>query len=226
MIITIDGPAGSGKSSVAKELANKLGIYYLNTGFLYRAIAFVWLELGQGLEDIEKIKESDLSFIEKIKYEYEDKKAKVLFGDKDITAQLADMVLSKPASILSAKKEIRNRLLDLQRSISEKYDIVAEGRDCGSIVFPNADYKFYLTASLEVRARRVMLDSSRKDSRVIDTGQDLEKVKVELEKRDERDKTREVAPLIIPKDAIVIDNSDLDLNQTIEKFLSYIRVDR
>lgn len=217
MIITIDGPAGSGKSSVAKELANKLSIYYLNTGFLYRAIAFVWLESGKNLQDLENISEQDLVFIEKIKYEYEDKKSKVLFGDKDITDQLADMSLSKPASVLSAKKEIRAKLLDLQRSISEKYNIVAEGRDCGSVVFPNADYKFYLTANLGVRAKRVMLDKSRRGLKQV-----LEKVEVELEKRDERDRTRRVAPLIIPKDAIVIDNSNLNLKQTIEKFLSYI----
>ena len=223
MIITIDGPAGSGKSSVAKDLANKLGIYYLNTGLLYRAIAFIWLELERSLSNLENISKQDLIFIEKIKYEYEDKKTKVWFGNKDITSQLSKMYLSKPASILSAKKEIRAALLGLQRSISEKHDIVAEGRDCGSVIFPNADYKFYLTASLEVRVKRVMIDKSRDNSKVNCSSKDLEKVKVELEKRDERDRTREVAPLIIPKDAIVIDNSDLNLNQTIEKFLNYIK---
>lgn len=223
MIITIDGPAGSGKSSVAKELANRLGIYYLNTGLLYRAIAFIWLESEKSLSNLENISEQDLLFIEKIKYEYKNKKTKVWFGNKDITVQLSKMSLSKPASILSAKKEIRTALLDLQRSISEKHDIVAEGRDCGSVVFPNADYKFYLTANLEVRAKRVMFDNSREELRVVNVGQYFEKVKVALEKRDERDRTRDIAPLIIPEDAIVIDNSNLNLNQTIEKFLSYIK---
>ncbi|MBD3273467.1 (d)CMP kinase [Candidatus Dependentiae bacterium] len=218
MVITIDGPAGSGKSSVAKILADKLDFYYLNTGLLYRAVAFVWLKLNKSLEDAKNLSKEDLSFIEEIKYEFENKKAKVFYDNKNITGELYNITLSKPASILSANKEIRANLLGLQRKVAEKYDIVADGRDCGSVIFPNADYKFYLTAGIDVRAKRIFNDEARQGK-----VKSPEKLKVELEERDLRDKNRKVSPLIVPKDAIVIDNSNLNLDQTVEKFLNFIK---
>jgi cytidylate kinase len=130
---------------------------------------------------------------------------------------LYDISLDQPASIISAKKSVREALIDLQRSVAEQYSIVADGRDCGSVVFPDAEHKFYLTASSQVRAQRLMLDMRR------DAGKKtFEQVKASLEERDRRDKEREVSPLIVPENATVIDNSNLNLKETIEKFLSYL----
>lgn len=219
MIITIDGPAGSGKSSVAKKLAEKLNIYYLNTGLLYRAVAYIWLQKDPGLQKIDSINKKNLSFTKKIDCRYVDKSQNIFYEDKNITAFLFNSAISQAASILSTKKDVRDKLLSLQRNVAKKYDIVADGRDCGSVVFPKADYKFYLTASLDVRAKRVFDDKSRDN-------QDLtyEKVKVELDQRDDRDQKRKVAPLIVPNNAIIINNSHLDANQTVQAFLSKIKL--
>ena len=219
MIITIDGPAGSGKSSVAKSLAQKLNVYYLNTGLLYRAVAFAWLKFDPKFEKVNNIKDIDLSFIKNIEYRYVDKNPNIFYESKNITGQLLNNVLSQVASILSANLEIRKRLLDLQRNVAKKYDIVCEGRDCGSVIFPNADYKFYLTASLDVRAKRILGDKMRGDPELT-----FEKVKVELEVRDQRDKNRSVAPLVVPENAIIVDNSGISEKETILLFLSKIKI--
>ncbi len=219
MIITIDGPAGSGKSSVAKSLAQKLNVYYLNTGLLYRAVAFAWLKFDPKFEKVNNIKDIDLSFIKNIEYRYVDKNPNIFYESKNITGQLLNNVLSQVASILSANLEIRKRLLDLQRNVAKKYDIVCEGRDCGSVIFPNADYKFYLTASLDVRAKRILGDKMRGDPELT-----FEKVKVELEVRDQRDKNRSVAPLVVPENAIIVDNSGISEKETILLFLLKIKI--
>jgi cytidylate kinase len=212
MIITIDGPVGSGKSSVAKSLSKRLNMYYLNTGLLYRAIAYIFFNMMQ---------ETDMTCINDIHYMYEDGRPRILFRGKDITSHLYDHTIGQQASLLSAKTEIREAILELQRNIAKKHALVAEGRDCGSVVFPHADYKFFLTARVDARAKRIFQDKSRGNM-----ASSFEKVKVELEKRDERDKTRDIAPLIIPDGAIVVDNSDLNLEQTIEKMIEYIKLPR
>lgn len=232
MIITIDGPVASGKSSVAKVLARELNIYYLYTGLLYRAVAFVFLKKLKDKQkykdevitdeifelNVKSLESKDLEFIKAICYDYGKNEAEsrpyIFYQEKDITQDLYDISLEQFASIISANKFVRHALLDLQRDIAKRYDIVADGRDCGSVVFPDADYKFYLTASSDVRAQRLMLDESRGKIE-----RNLEKVKAELEQRDKRDSEREVAPLTIPENAIVIDNSKLTLELTIDKFL-------
>lgn len=218
MIITIDGPAGSGKSTVAKVLAQKLNIYYLNTGLLYRAVAYIWLKNDPNLERIDSANTKSFFFISKIICKYVDKSQNIFYEDKNITSFLLKNTISQVASILSIKKEVRDELLSLQRNISKQYDIVADGRDCGSVVFPDADYKFYLTASLDIRAKRIFNDKRRDNQNLT-----YEEVKLELEQRDNRDRTRSIAPLIIPKNAIIINNSDLDENQTIMAFLLKIK---
>ncbi|MCK4265585.1 (d)CMP kinase [Candidatus Babeliales bacterium] len=219
MIITIDGPAASGKSTVARVLASKLNSYYLETGLLYRAVAYILIEKNnKAFEDFKTLSEEDLNFISDISYKYINGSARIFFHKEDITDLLHSSVSSKGASIVSAVKNVRRALLELQRDISKHYDIVADGRDCGSVVFPDADYKFFLTASLEVRAKRAFSDSKRKNKDF-----SLEDIKKSLAARDKRDKEREISPLIIPKDAVVVDNSELDADETIEEFLKHIK---
>ncbi|MFH1643774.1 MAG: (d)CMP kinase [bacterium] len=219
MIITIDGPVGSGKSSVAQALAKRLKIHYLNTGLLYRAAAYILInKLKKAPENIGPLNENELSLLDKITYEFVENDPTVYFENEALTDDLYNLSLDRPASLVSQDKQVRERLSHIQKNIAEKYDIVAEGRDLGSVVFPNADYKFFLTASVDIRAQRVAFDEKRniKDN-------NLEKVKKEIELRDERDETREVSPLIVPNNAFIVDNSNLTFEETVQEFLRQIQ---
>ncbi|MBD3231898.1 (d)CMP kinase [Candidatus Dependentiae bacterium] len=218
MIITIDGPAGSGKSTVAKQLAKELDIYYLYTGLLYRAVAYILVDRFKKKVD-NLLKSEDFVFIKNISYKYILNKPRVYFKYENISMYLQDSKWDQPASIISSNKMVRKLLIDTQRDVAKDYDLIADGRDCGSVIFPNADYKFFLTADLETRALRVFNDKQRlsnKDS--------FEKVKEELEIRDRRDKERKVAPLMVPDDAIIIDNSKMNRQETIDEFLRFINM--
>jgi len=214
MIITIDGPALSGKSTVAQKIAKTLGFYYLYTGLLYRAIAYILVEKLKVEEgEFSFLSLKDLEFVEDLHYSYQEGEPQVFFRGEDITSKLKDLSVDQSSSKIGANKNVRAALLELQRKIGRNYDIVADGRDCGSVVFPNADYKFFLSASLEVRSER----KSKYE------GISKEEVAKELTERDERDKSRKVAPLVVPKDAIFIDNSALTIEETVQKFLNYIQ---
>jgi cytidylate kinase len=227
MIITIDGPAASGKSTIAKKLAQRLGIYYLHTGLLYRAISYLMLqEVGNTkqalLEKLTSITDKELEdYTKNITYSYDDEGPHIFYHLKDITPMLEDAAFDQPASIVSANKKVRAHLLTLQRRIAKDHDLVADGRDCGSVVFPDAEIKFYLTAHLAVRAQRFLIDEKRKALNL-----ELEKVKQLLQERDERDSSRDTAPLTIPDGAIVIDNSAMSIEETVMKFLSIIEEHR
>lgn len=209
MVITIDGPVASGKSSTAKILAQKLNFFYLYTGLLYRAVAYI----------LQTNPDNNFEFIKDIRYEHINKEPRIFFKDCDITDHLFNKNLDQPASIISANANVRSMLLDLQRNVAKKYDIVAEGRDCGTVVFPDAAHKFYFTASLDVRAHRVINDARRKSSDM-----SLEEAKREVQERDERDSKREIAPLKKPKDAIEIDTSELSVEETASVCLSKIKL--
>lgn len=224
MIITIDGPTASGKSSVAKALAQKLNFYYLNTGLLYRAVTYViFTQLSQKTVQalqawLTQAQEKDFDFITDMSYEYRDNEPHVFFKKQEITEYLFDAQIGQYASIVSLNTIMRNKLLLLQRAIGKKNNIVIDGRDCGSVVFPNAQYKFFLTASLDARVQRVLLDPTRNVQE-----NDLEKIKTDLLQRDQRDRERTIAPLVVPDGAIVIDSSDLNFQETIDLFLSHIQ---
>ncbi len=209
MIITIDGPVASGKSSLARELSQHLGIYYLYTGLLYRSVAHILATTDASLDD--------LSFISQISYSYHDGKPCLLFGKSDITKFLSHESLSGQASIVSANPAVREALLPLQQKVGECFDVVADGRDCGSVVFPHAPFKFYLTASIAVRAKRLLGDAKR--GGVVQT---LDDAKREIAARDKRDMEREVAPLRVPQGAVMIDNSDMTIAQTLQEMLAHI----
>ncbi|MCK4499657.1 (d)CMP kinase [Candidatus Babeliales bacterium] len=212
MIITIDGPAGSGKSTVADAVAEKLGVHHMQTGLLYRAAAYILHGKNYRFDQIAEM-------LKKIEYRVNGgDRAVVAVDGVDITEKLSHAEFSQPASIISAIPEVREALLPVQKNVGENYDIVADGRDCGSVVFPDADIKIFLTALAEERAKRIMNDPKRKRQNLT-----FEEVLADVLERDERDKNRSVAPLIIPKDAIVVDNSTfLSPEETVQKILDVI----
>ena len=217
MIITIDGPVASGKSSVAKELAKRLNIYYLYTGLLYRAVAYILTQkLNRTESNFFPLTQEQLKLIISFEYLYENNDLKIIFENIDITNFLYNAKLSQVTSIISANKQIRETLLNFQRSVAKSNDVIAEGRDCGTVVFPSAGYKFFLMANEDVRVKRLMKDKRRKETRCFD------EVKKELLTRDERDKSRKFSPLVIPNNAIIIDNSNKTFQETVDNFLRFI----
>lgn len=222
MIITIDGPAASGKSSAARALAQKLHFYYLNSGMLYRALGYCLLHNGHS--DLEHLRSCDITTrqkcLETLHYRYDVQTGvmKMFIGDSDVTAQLKDPIIDKAASLVGENKQARTFLMNFQRSLANDYNLVAEGRDAGSVVFPDADLKFFLTARLEVRALRWFKDQHEKGNKSITFEDALTFVK----ERDNRDTQRAHAPLHIHADDIVLDNSNLSLQETIEKLCAII----
>ncbi len=212
MIITIDGPAGVGKTTLAKNLARKLGITYLDSGALYRAVT--WKVLKEGIKNEEDVKKlvKDL----KVKISIEDK-MRIWMDGEEITPQLRDPELTKEIWWVCRIKEVREWVNNILREYSRNHDIVVEGRDMGTVVFPKAEYKIFLTASLDERAKRRWEEWKKEGVNV-----NLEEVKKEIELRDKRDSEREIAPLRKPPDAKVIDNSGLKQEETLEKALSFI----
>lgn len=223
MIVTIDGPSASGKSTVARMVAESLHFYYLNTGLLYRAVTYILLTTYQysqkDLSDIKTQALQDCIDPQRLLYAYDPLNGSVVMYDGvDITAFLKDPLIDQAVCVISPQKLVREKLSELQRTIAQKHDVIVEGRDVGSVVFPHADYKFYLTASLEVRAQRWRSYQEGKGKSLT-----LRQALESLADRDARDKGREISPLVIPHNAIVIDNSELTLDQTLQVFLAYIR---
>jgi CMP/dCMP kinase len=223
MIITIDGPVASGKSSVANALAKRLGFYYLYTGLLYRAVAYVLtqvpgkLQLPLTEQSVSVITAADLTFVSKLVYEFSNGSPHVFFNDQEITSHLCESAYDQLASIVSANKVVREALLEFQRGLAKAHDVVADGRDCGTVVFPHAELKFFLTADIDVRGRRLFHDVKRGHKNA-----SLRQLKASLKERDERDKKRDIAPMKVSRDAIFIDNSQMDLEQTVDVFVQEI----
>lgn len=220
MIITIDGPAASGKSTVARALAKKLQYYYLNSGMLYRALGYCLLQENISMEHLAQC---DITIrkrgLESISYSYDIDVGTIVItlAGKDVTNLLKTPDIDKAASLVGECKDVRIFFLRLQRSIANDYDLVAEGRDVGSVVFPHADVKFFLTAHPEVRALRWLQDFKKNHNNV--TFEDaLERIR----DRDARDVNREYAPLHVSGDDIIIDNSKLSLQETLDLMIEII----
>lgn len=208
MKIAIDGPAGSGKSTIAKKIAKTLGIEYIDTGAMYRALAFYMNENNLSLQELKN--EMDLMNIEF-------KKERTFINGKDISDFIRTNEISSLASKVSKDKEIREKLVDLQRKLADKVSCVMEGRDITSVVLKDAEYKFYLDANPRVRAKRRLNDLKGKDSKIT-----LDELIAEIEERDKRDKTRENSPLKITRDSNYIDTSDMTVEDVVNKILSYV----
>ena len=213
--ITLDGPGGSGKTTMAKKLAEHYGIAYLDTGAMYRGIACFARDKKVSFEDAENIKKLLPKITMEIKLDKDTQR--VFVNNKDYTPKLRDHEISNGASIVSAIPEVRLKLVELQREIGRTTSIVADGRDMGSYVFPDAEHKFYLNAEVETRAKRRYIELKAKNMEV-----SLEQVQKDMIERDERDSQRAFAPLVVPKGAYVIDTTNLSIEEVLEILINKI----
>lgn len=218
MIITIDGTSGTGKTTVAKRLAEALGITYFDTGAMYRAFAYFLLK---NKVDIQK-EENIIPFLST--FDFTIKKAggeKAYFiGDEDVSSSIRTVEVTQAASITSAFKSVREHLLSYQRLFAEKHDSVFEGRDLGTVVFPHADYKIFLFASPEVRAKRRHQELKEKNGARVPS---FEEVLQAINERDHRDSTRMIAPLKCPEGAFQLDTSHLSIDEVVSQILQFIQ---
>lgn len=215
MIITIDGPAGSGKSSVAELLSKKLNYIHFNSGSLYRASAAFLLENNFDIRNISTCSKIPLlSFT----VSYDNGIQKVSINGKDYTNKLRDNAISILTPKVSINKNIRETIDDFQKDFTRTHNCVIDGRDIGSYVFPDADYKFYLDCSIDERARRRLNEEKVKNPNIT-----FADIKQQILQRDEFDKNKKIAPLVIPKNAIIIDSTNLTIKQVVDKMLEYIK---
>jgi cytidylate kinase len=214
-VITIDGPAGAGKTTVTRALADRLGYKYIDTGALYRGVAYearshaVAYDDDNGLEQL--CARLDLKFV------HQKNGLRLFSWDTDITDRIRTPEITMLASAVSARPVVRNYLLGLQRELGKKNGVIFEGRDMGTVVFPDADIKFFLEASPKVRARRRYNELKSAEQ------QTLQQVEDEMVRRDKNDSSRKLAPLKPAPDAILIDSSERSISEVVELMLSYIK---
>ena len=214
--IALDGPSGSGKSTIAKKLSKELNILYLDTGAMYRATALKALSLNIDTFDEEGVK----TFIDDINLEikYIDGAQHTFLDGEDVSERIREPHVSMAASNISSLRPVRLKMVDMQRKIASKMSCVLDGRDIGSFVLPDADFKFYITANVTVRADRRFKELTLKGHNV-----DFEALKQEIEQRDYNDKNRDFSPLVKADDAIEIDTSYMTINQVVDKVLSIVK---
>ncbi len=215
-LITIDGPAGAGKTTVSKILAEKLGYKYIDTGALYRGLAYK--AVISNIDKDEDIALKEICFDVDLKFINIDNKSSLFLDGEDISPFIRTPAISMLASYISAKPFVREALLDIQKRLGKDRCAVFEGRDMGTIVFPDADFKFFLDASVKVRAERRYKELLKNS----DFSGTLEEVEKDIIKRDKNDSSRSIAPLKPAKDAIIIDSSRLSINEAVQKMLSFI----
>ena len=211
--IAIDGPAGAGKSTVAQKVAKELSFVYVDTGAMYRAMALYLLRKGVNREEPDEIGEACQNA--EISIEYQNGEQIVLLDGENVNAHLRTEEVSAMASVSSAVPRVREKLLDLQRKLARTISVVMDGRDIGTTILPDADVKIYLTASSLTRARRRYLEYQEKGEAC-----DLAEIQKTIEERDQRDMTREISPLCQAEDAVLVDSSELTIDETVEKILS------
>lgn len=211
--IAIDGPAGVGKSSLAKIIAGKLGINYIDSGAMYRSVGLFCLNKGIPTDDAEQVVK--ILPEAEIDMEYKDEKLTVYLNGEDVSLKIRTPEASIAASKVAVIKEVRECLVSLQRKMSENSSVIMDGRDIGTKVFPDAEIKIFLTASAETRAKRRYAELGGKEP--------YEKILEDIKFRDENDSTRKIDPLKPAEDAVILDNSELDLNGTAEAAMNIIR---
>ncbi len=214
--IAIDGPAGAGKSTISRLVAKQLNILHVDTGALYRAIGLYIIRCKISFDDVESIQKEIKNC--KLSIKYIDKEQRVFIFDEDVSDLIRTLEVSKAASIVSAIGEVRDYLLDFQRNIAKKESVVMDGRDIGTVVLKDADFKIFLEASVDIRAKRRYDELLKKGEKVI-----LDDVLKDIEKRDFWDSTRKTAPLLAAEDAIVIDTSNLSIDESVKRVVDLVK---
>ncbi len=218
IIITIDGPSGAGKGTVARIVASKLGLNYMDTGAMYRAVALLVKRSLIDYDDEDELRKLLLEI--HIAFENNsDNNLRILLNREDVTDKLRDPEMSTLSSNLATKRSVRTTLKGIQRRMGIKSNIIAEGRDMGTYVFPDADFKFYLDATLNERAKRRWQQLRESGIEV-----ELEDVKNEIEKRDRQDRERQDSPLHPASNAVIIDTTNLKIEEVVEKITSIVRI--
>ena len=217
-LIAIDGVAASGKSTTAKRLAGELGYNYLDTGAMYRTVALNLIQNGTDNDDNYAV----ISSLEtaNIKVECKNDQMEIYLGDEEVSGKIRTNEVSKLTSQISAIPEVRKKMVELQRELVKGKDFIVEGRDIGTVVFPDADMKFFLTASVEVRAKRRYADLKENEN-----SKTLDEIEKEIEERDLRDSTRAASPLVSAKDAIEVDTTDMTVNEQVKHLTRIIHTD-
>ena len=203
--IAIDGPAGAGKSTIARRLAKELGYYYVDTGAIYRTVAYFLDLLGISPKDVDGVERYLDELTIHIEYD-EEGKQHMLMNGMDVTDDIRTQDISQKASLVSAHAIVRDMLLDMQRDVARKHNVIMDGRDIGTVVLPKATVKIFLTASAEVRAQRRLDEMVAKGQKA-----NFAQVLKDIQQRDYQDSHRAVAPLKQAKDAVLLDTSDLDI---------------
>ena len=208
--IAIDGPAGAGKSTIAKRLAKELGYYYVDTGAIYRTVAYFMDLLGISPKDVDGVERYIDELNIEIEYD-EEGKQHMLMNGMDVTDEIRTQDISQKASLVSAHAVVREVLLDMQRDVAKAHNVIMDGRDIGTVVLPKANVKIFLTATPEVRAKRRTDELIAKGQKAV-----YETVLKEIQQRDYQDTHREIAPLKMAKDSIKLDTSELDIEGVVE----------
>jgi len=207
--IAIDGPAGAGKSTIARRLAKELGYYYVDTGAIYRTVAYFLDLLGVSPKDVDGVERYIDELTVQIEYDADGVQHMIMNG-MDVSKDIRTQDISQKASLVSAHAVVRDVLLDMQREVARQHNVIMDGRDIGTVVLPKADVKIFLTASPEVRAQR-------RTKELLEKGQsaNYEQILKEIQQRDYQDTHREIAPLKMARDSVKVDTSDMDIDQVI-----------
>lgn len=215
MKIAIDGPAGAGKSSIAKLVAKKLSFVYVDTGAMFRTVAYYFLSQGKDPSDAEMVTEECEKI--SISIEYKDGAQHIFLDGTDVSTEIRQEEVGENASVVAKNQAVRNRLLALQRQMAEKQDVIMDGRDIGTVVLPDAQVKIYLTASASVRAER-------RYKELVEKGEscNLKKIEEDIIARDEQDMNREIAPLKQAEDAVLVDSSYMTIEEVVDKIIEIV----
>ena len=215
--IAIDGPAGAGKSTIARRLARELGYCYVDTGAIYRTVAYFFSLIGISPKDQDGVAKYIDELTVEMEYD-EEGKQHMIMKTLDVTDDIRTPEISQGASLVSAHKVVRDMLLDMQRDVARKHNVIMDGRDIGTVVLPNATVKIFLTASAEVRAQRRCKELEAKG-----LPEKYEKVLKDIQQRDYQDSHRAIAPLKQARDAVLLDTSDLDIDGVVAAMMKIVR---